>query len=155
MVSTPGLILLILCLLYVKRGRRLCNNYQEGELGGWAEKLELSSKNLDSTPPPKQKKLILTPLCYVKNNVAPPLPQTKKSLHYIFYPWEKSLLNFVMRQIYMEFSKSIQSMKKHYFYTHQKPTKLVFEICLIPIVLWGKLKNKFMTFALHRISSIN
>ena len=38
------------------------------------EKLELSSKNLDSTPPPKQKKLVLTPLCYVKNNVAPPLP---------------------------------------------------------------------------------
>ena len=34
-----------------------------------AEKLELSSKNLDSTPPPKQKKLVLTPLCYVKNNV--------------------------------------------------------------------------------------
>ena len=26
----------------------LCNNYQEG--GGGAEKLELSSKNLDSTP---------------------------------------------------------------------------------------------------------
>ena len=37
----------------------LCNNYQEGG----AEKLELSSKNLDSTPapPPKQKKLVLTP----------------------------------------------------------------------------------------------
>ena len=34
-----------------------------------AEKLELSSKNFDSTPPPKQKKLVLTPLCYVKNNV--------------------------------------------------------------------------------------
>ena len=34
-----------------------------------AEKLELSSKNLDSTLPPKQKKLVLTPLCYVKNNV--------------------------------------------------------------------------------------
>ena len=41
-----------------------------------AEKLELSSKNLDSTPPPKQKKLVLTPLCYVKNNVAPPSPTT-------------------------------------------------------------------------------
>ena len=26
-----------------------------------AEKLELSSKNLDSTPPPKQEKLVLTP----------------------------------------------------------------------------------------------
>ena len=50
---------------------------------------------------------------------------------------------------------SIQSMKKHYFYSHQKPTKLVYEICLIPIVLWGKLKNKFMIFALHRMSSIN
>ena len=37
-----------------------------------AEKLELFSKNSDSTPPPKQKKLVLTPLCYVKNNVAPP-----------------------------------------------------------------------------------
>ena len=35
----------------------LCNNYQEGG----AEKLELSSKNLDSTPTPKQKKLVLTP----------------------------------------------------------------------------------------------
>ena len=56
-------------------------------------------------------------------------------------PWEESLLNFVMSQIYMEFSKSIQSMKKHYFYSHQKPTKLVYEICLIPIVLWGKLET--------------
>ena len=28
---------------------------------GGAEKLELSSKNLDSTPPPKQKKIVLTP----------------------------------------------------------------------------------------------
>ena len=42
-------------------------------------------------------------------------------------------MNFVMSQIYMEFSKSIQSMKKHYFYSHQKPTKLVYEICLIHI----------------------
>ena len=50
-------------------------------------------------------------------------------------------MNFVMSQIYMELSKSIQSMKKHYFYSHQKPTKLVYEICLIPIVLWSKLKN--------------
>ena len=68
------------------------------------------------------------------------------------------MLNFVMSQIYIEFSKSIHSTKKHYFYSHQKPTKLVYEICLIPIVLivlWGKLKNKFMIFALHRISSIN
>ena len=56
-------------------------------------------------------------------------------------PWEESLLNFVMTHIYMEFSKSIQSMKKHYFYSHQKPTKLVYEICLIPIVLWGKLEK--------------
>ena len=39
-----------------------------------AEKLELSSKNVDSTPPPKQKKLVLTPLCFVENNVAPPPP---------------------------------------------------------------------------------
>ena len=60
-------------------------------------------------------------------------------------------MNFVMSTIYMEFSKSIQSMRKHHFYSHQKPTKLVYEICLIPIVLWGK----FMIFALHRISSIN
>ena len=37
--------------------------------GGGAEKLELSSKNLDSTPPPKQKELVLTPFCYVKNNI--------------------------------------------------------------------------------------
>ena len=29
--------------------------------GGGAEKLELSSKNLDSTHPPKQKKLVLAP----------------------------------------------------------------------------------------------
>ena len=29
--------------------------------GVWAEKLELSSKNLDSTPPPKQNKIVLTP----------------------------------------------------------------------------------------------
>ena len=77
-----------------------------------------------------------------------------KSIYYLD-PWEESLLNFVMSHIYMEFSKSIQSMKKHYFYSHQKPTKLVYEICLIPIVLWRKLKNKFMIFALHRISSIN
>ena len=54
----------------------------------------------------------------------------------------------------MEFSKSIQSMKKHYFYSHQKPTKLVYEICLIPIVLRGMLKNKCMIFALHRVSLI-
>ena len=79
----------------------------------------------------------------------------KKELALYLDPWEESLLNFVLSQIYMEFSKSIQSMKKHYFYSHQKPTKLVYEICLIPIVLWGKLKNKFMIFALHRISSIN
>ena len=38
-------------------------------------------------------------------------------------------MNFVMSHIYMEFSKSIQSMKKHYFYSYQKPTKLVYEIC--------------------------
>ena len=56
-------------------------------------------------------------------------------------PWEESLMNFVMSQIYKEFSKSIQSMKKNYFYSHQKPTKLVYEICLIPIVLWGKLET--------------
>ena len=37
--------------------------------------------------------------------------------------------------------KSIQSMKQHYFYSHQKPTKLVYEICLIPIVLWGSWKT--------------
>ena len=43
----------------------------------------------------------------------------------------------------MKSSKSIQ-LKKHYFYSHQKPTKLVYKICLIPIVLWRKLKNKFM-----------
>ena len=79
----------------------------------------------------------------------------EKELALYLDPWEESLLNFVMSQIYMEFSKSIQSMKKHYFYSHQKPTKLVYEICLIPIVLWGKLKNKFMIFALRRISSIN
>ena len=58
-------------LPHVREYKGLCNNYQEG---GGAEKLELSSKNLDSTPPPKQKKLVLTPLCYVKNNVAPPTP---------------------------------------------------------------------------------
>ena len=33
-------------------------------------------------------------------------------------------MNFVMSKIYMEFSKSIQWMKKHYFYSHQKLTKL-------------------------------
>ena len=47
----------------------LCNNYQEG--GGGAGKLELSSKKLRQHPPPKQKKLVPNPLCYVKNNVAP------------------------------------------------------------------------------------
>ena len=78
----------------------------------------------------------------------------EKELALYLDPWEESLLNFVLSHIYMEFRKSIQSMKKHYFYS-QKPTKLVYEICLIPIVLWGKLKNKFMIFALHRISSIN
>ena len=68
----------------------------------------------------------------------------EKELALYLDPWEDSLLNFVMSHIYMEFSKSIQSMTKHYFYSHQKPTKLAYEICLIPIVLWGKLKNKFM-----------
>ena len=61
----------------------LCNNYQEGG----ADKLELSSINLDSTPPPKQKKLVLTPLCYVKNNVAPPPPPPPpptQDLHKVF-----------------------------------------------------------------------
>ena len=83
------------------------------------------------------------------------IERNEKELALYLDPWEESLLNFVMSQIYMEFSKSIQSMKKHYFLLHQKPTKLVYKICLIPIVLWGKLKNKFMIFALHRISSIN
>ena len=78
----------------------------------------------------------------------------EKELALYLDPWEESLLNFVMSHM-MEFSKSIQSMKKHYFYSHQKPRKLVYEICLIPIVLWAKLKNKFMIFALDRISSIN
>ena len=36
----------------------LCNNYQEG---GGAEKLELSSKNLDSTPPSKTKRVSSNP----------------------------------------------------------------------------------------------
>ena len=66
----------------------------------------------------------------------------EKELALYLDPWEESLLNFVLSQIYMEFSKSIQSMKKHYFYSHQKPTKLAQEICLIPTVLWGKLKKK-------------
>ena len=65
----------------------------------------------------------------------------EKELALYLDPWEESLLNFVMSHIYMEFCKSIQSMKKHYFYSHQKPTKLVYEICLIPIVLWGKLET--------------
>ena len=163
----------------------LCNNYQE--VG--AEKLELSSQNLDSTPSPKQEKLILNPLCYVKNNVTPPPPPTthtdldkafakyrsayhigsksktsearkrkeqrKKSKNrglnasnnrrnracIIFRSIGGEPDELFLSQIYMEFSKSIQSMKKHYFYSHQKPTKLVYEICLIPIVLWGKLKT--------------
>ena len=51
-----------------------------------------------------------------------------------------------MSQKSMEFCKSIQSMKKHYFLSHQKPTKLVYEICLIPIVLWGKLKKQVHDF---------
>ena len=38
----------------------LCNNYQEGGRGGGAEKLGLSSKNLDSTPLQNKKKLVLT-----------------------------------------------------------------------------------------------
>ena len=78
----------------------------------------------------------------------------EKGLALYLDPWEESLLNFVMSQRCMEFSKSIQSMKKHYFYSHQKPTKLVYEICLIPIVLRGMLKNKCMIFALHRVSLI-
>ena len=49
------------CVIIIRKGRG-------------AEKLELSSKNLDSTPPPKQKKLVLAPICYVKNNVAPHPP---------------------------------------------------------------------------------
>ena len=35
-----------------------------------------------------------------------------KSIYYLD-PWEESLMNFVMSQIYMEFTNSIQSMKKH------------------------------------------
>ena len=149
------------CAIIIRRG------------GRGAEKLELSSKNLDSTPSPKPKKFVLTPLCYVKNNVAPlshhpdldkafakyrgayhigskcktsearkrkeqrknqwtgdwTLQITdEKELALYLDPWEESLLNFVISQIYMEFNKSIHSMKKHYFYSHQKPTKLVYEI---------------------------
>ena len=43
-----------------RTNKGLCNNYQEGA-GGAAEKLELSSKNLDSTPPSKQKKISSNP----------------------------------------------------------------------------------------------
>ena len=53
----------------------------------------------------------------------------EKELALYLDPWEESLLDFVMSHIYMEVSKSIQSMKKHYFYSHQKPTKHVYEIC--------------------------
>ena len=62
--------------LLVDFGKVLCSSANELQLRDcdyqeWgAEKLELSSKNLDSTPPSKQKKLVLTPLCYVKNNIA-------------------------------------------------------------------------------------
>ena len=45
----------------------------------------------------------------------------EKELALYLDPWEESLVNFVMSHIYMELSKSIQSMKKHYFYSHQKP----------------------------------
>ena len=48
------------CAIIIRRG------------AGGAKNLELSSKNLDSTPLQNKKKLVLTPLCYVKNNVAPP-----------------------------------------------------------------------------------
>jgi len=45
--DTSGLLTIVRdCAIIIRRG---------------AEKLELSSKNLDSTPPPKQKKLVLTP----------------------------------------------------------------------------------------------
>ena len=49
--------------------------------GGGAEKLELSSKNLDSTPLQNKKKWVLTPLCYVKNNVAPPTAHPPTHTH--------------------------------------------------------------------------
>ena len=52
------------------RGNKgLGNNCQEG---GW--KTRVIWQKLRQYPPPKQKKLVLTPLCYVKNNVAPPTP---------------------------------------------------------------------------------
>ena len=35
--------------------------------------------------------------------------------------------------------QQIDSVDEHYFYSHQKPTKLVYEIRLI--VLWGKLET--------------
>ena len=41
------------------KNKGLCNNYQEGE--GGAEKLELFSKNLDSNPRLKQKKISYNP----------------------------------------------------------------------------------------------
>ena len=52
-------ILLYFIVLYLFDTKGLCNNYQERG----AEKLELSSKNLDRPPPPpqKQKKLVLAP----------------------------------------------------------------------------------------------
>ena len=48
------------CAIIIRRGLSLGG----GGGRGWAEKLELSSKNLDTTPPPKK---ALSPLCYVKN----------------------------------------------------------------------------------------
>ena len=48
----------------------------------------------------------------------------QKELALYLDPWEESLLSFVMSNIYMEFSKSIQSMKKHYFYSHQNRQSL-------------------------------
>ena len=55
----------------------------------------------------------------------------------------------------MEFSKSIQSMKKRYFYSHQKPKKACLRDLFDFDCFMGKLKNKFMIFALHRVSSIS
>ena len=67
-ISRPfwGVLKILSCTYHV----RDCAIIIRRRGGRGAEKLELSSKNLDSTPPPKQKELVLTPFCYVKNNIA-------------------------------------------------------------------------------------
>ena len=65
-----------------------------------------------------------------KNRILKASNKGEKELRLYLDPWKESLMNFA----YEPHICAIQQREKHYFYSHQKPRKLVYEICLIPIM---------------------